>query len=239
MDNYHYSLIDAKVFTNEEITLYLKKQGIHLERDGQAENANLVEFNGWSGLMEGNSDFQEIYTHTKYNPNSNKIEYEFPVDKIENTGYTLYHNVQIINKNGNSRDLNVYFQYKNNAYSPVILTTTMTKTQLVKFKITCKLDNTATVISYIVLLRKCKYDIFHFNNSSRVFDLSFLIIKKMDGFYPIHQLLIHAGTSAPFAVLPDDSIGRINGVRGFSPLCSSSQFICPRLKSVLFSSTNV
>ena len=75
LDDYRFSLIDAKALTDREITLYLKKQGIHLDKDVLPSGQNSDEFNAYSSIMNGKTDFQEIFENTKYNPNSNKIEY--------------------------------------------------------------------------------------------------------------------------------------------------------------------
>ena len=75
INNYYYSLIDAKVLTKEEITLYLKNQGIHLTRDDCCEQ--LEDINVWD-RMNGESDYKEIYSNAKYN----NIDID-PLKKIE------------------------------------------------------------------------------------------------------------------------------------------------------------
>ena len=111
LQNYYFSLIDAKVLTKENIHLYLKKQGIHLSRDDCCQNYD--DFNVTNEVADFKSDFKEIYSNAKYRPSSNRISYTFPVDKIENIGYKLYHKVNVFNKNAGSQNLNVYLEYKN------------------------------------------------------------------------------------------------------------------------------
>ena len=111
LQNYYFSLIDAKVLTKENIHLYLKKQGIHLSKDDCCQN--YVDFNVTNEITNFNSDFKEIYSNAKYRTSSNRISYTFPVDKIENIGYKLYHKVNVFNKNAGSQNLNVYLEYKN------------------------------------------------------------------------------------------------------------------------------
>ena len=151
LDDYRFSLIDAKALTDREITLYLKKQGIHLDKDVLPSGQNSDEFNAYSSIMNGKTDFQEIFENTKYNPNSNRIEYYFPVDKIENTGYILYHKVWVINPNNNDPTLRIYFRYKKtNVLSPAIYSATMDQKAVpIELKITCKVQNDDTVITYI------------------------------------------------------------------------------------------
>ena len=112
LENYYYSLIDAKVLTKEEINLYIKKQGIHLTRDDCCQD--FETFNAWD-IMASKSDYQEIYSNAKYTSSSKKIEYNFPVDKIENVGYILYHNVWIINKKSIGQKLKIYFKYNDDS----------------------------------------------------------------------------------------------------------------------------
>ena len=66
LNNYHFSLIDAKVLTDKEITLYLKKQGIHLDKDVLPIGQNSDEFDAYSSIMNGKTEFQEIFENTKY-----------------------------------------------------------------------------------------------------------------------------------------------------------------------------
>ena len=111
LQNYYFSLIDAKVLTKENIHLYLKKQGIHLSRDDCCQNYD--DFNVINEITNFKSDFKEIYSNAKYRTSSNRISYTFPVDKIENIGYKLYHKVNVFNTNAGSRNLKVYLEYKN------------------------------------------------------------------------------------------------------------------------------
>ena len=119
LKNYEYNLIDAKVLTKEEITLYLKKQGIHLSYDDCCKE--LRDVNVWDNIMKEKSDFREIYSNAKYNESGNKITYKFPINKIENKGYTVSHKLWVINKNEGQTELSVYFNYEDNTISPQII----------------------------------------------------------------------------------------------------------------------
>ena len=92
---YEYNLIDAKVLTKEEITLYIKKQGIHLTYDDCCKTYSEIDV--WDE-MKSDSDLKEIYSNAKYNTDSNQITYKFPIQKIENRGYEVYHKLWVINK---------------------------------------------------------------------------------------------------------------------------------------------
>ena len=146
LNDYYYSLIDAKVLTSEEITLYLKKQGIHLSRD--ESGPRYTDINVWDDIMEDVSDFKEIYSNAKYNPSSNQIEYKFPVDKIENAGYTLYHNAWIINKETGTTTLKVTLKYTDNSLEE-IYSNNLGQKNLFQMKITCESENVNSVVTYI------------------------------------------------------------------------------------------
>ena len=105
-DDYQYNLVEAKVLTKELITLYIKKQGINLEQDECCQGFNT--FNAW-GLMETESELEEIYSNTVFNPTEKVLTYNFPVPRIENEGYTLYHKVWIFDKGEGSPQCNIYF----------------------------------------------------------------------------------------------------------------------------------
>ena len=145
LENYYYSLIDAKVLTKEEINLFIKKQGIHLTRDDCCQNKDT--FNAW-GIMKDESDYEEIYSNAKYIQGSDSIEYNFPVDKIENIGYTLYHKVWILNKEAPTQNLEVYFKYKDNTQEKILSKNNIQK-YLVNLEITCESKNIDSVITYI------------------------------------------------------------------------------------------
>ena len=145
LNDYYYSLIDAKVLTSEEITLYLKKQGIHLSRD--ESGPKYTDYNAWS-KMEAVSDFKEIYSNAKYNPSSNQIEYKFPVDKIENAGYTLYHNAWIINKETVTTTLKVKLKYTDNSLEE-IYSNNLGERNLFQTEITCESNIENSVVTYI------------------------------------------------------------------------------------------
>ena len=112
LKTYEFSLIEAKVLTKEEITLYLKKQGIHLTYDNCCKN--LADFNAWP-IMKDISDYEEIYSNAKYNLSSS-ITYKFPVQRIDNKGYTVYHKLWIIKKEPETieKTLNIFFDYVDN-----------------------------------------------------------------------------------------------------------------------------
>ena len=149
LNAYNYNLIDAKVLTNEEINLYIKKQGIHLKRDECCKNnATFIAYN----LIKSESDYEEIYSNTKYRPSNSQIEYKFPVDKLENIGYSLYHRVWIFNTETASRTLSVKLRYNNPALNLKTIVSNYNmaqRTKLFELQITCKSDNQASVISYI------------------------------------------------------------------------------------------
>ena len=85
-----YNLVDAKVLTRHLITLYLKKQGINLDRDNCCEG--YTTYDAWTAKnMEPESDLKEIYSHSVYTTGTNKLTYDFPVSTIETDGYLLHH----------------------------------------------------------------------------------------------------------------------------------------------------
>ena len=145
IQNYDYSLIDAKVLTKEEITLYSQKQGIHFTRDSCCQD--METFDAWTSWMTTKSDFKEIYSNAKYNPSSSRIEYDFPVDKIENKGYGLYHKLYIFDKDGSNPNVNVYLRYKDSSLAPENITPSING-NFYTIKITCeskKLPNNEVV----------------------------------------------------------------------------------------------
>ena len=112
VDDYEYNLADAKVLTNQLITLYIKKQGIVLDRDDCCldccSDSNIFNnFNAWSAMADI-SDHQEIYSNAIYKNNEKTLTYKFPVSKIENVGYTLFHKVWVFDPSG-SNQLSIYF----------------------------------------------------------------------------------------------------------------------------------
>ena len=106
LDEFQYNLIEAKVLTNKLITLYLKKQGINLDRDNCCESLEDVDV--WTNNMIEESQLEEIYTNAKYNIYSNEISYSFPVKRIEHKAYTVYHKLWIIDKNNGSPTCDIY-----------------------------------------------------------------------------------------------------------------------------------
>ena len=104
---YQYNLVEAKVLTKQLITLYIKKQGIPLDRDDCCEG--FTTFDAWKNRnMETDSDFEEIFNNTIYNPSENILTYKFPVPRIENPGFTLFHKVWVFDKDG-ANNCNIYF----------------------------------------------------------------------------------------------------------------------------------
>ena len=105
---YDFNLIEAKVLTKEEITLYLNKQGIHLTVDDCCKEQ--ADFNAWEERqMNEDSDYEEIYTNAKYIEYSNRITYKFPVQRIDNKGYYVYHKVWLFEpKSVDSKPYKVY-----------------------------------------------------------------------------------------------------------------------------------
>ena len=91
---YDFNLIEAKVLTKEEITLYLNNQGIHLTVDDCCKEE--TDFNAWTQRnMNLESNYEEIYTNAKYIGNNKKITYKFPISRIDNRGYSVHHRVWI------------------------------------------------------------------------------------------------------------------------------------------------
>ena len=112
LKNEEYSLIEAKVLTKEEITLYLKKQGIHLTYDYCCRDLKDVDV--WDKIKT-RSDYEEVYRHAKYNDGGNEITYNFPVQKIDNKGYSVYHKLWLFNPITNGyQALTIKINYSNN-----------------------------------------------------------------------------------------------------------------------------
>ena len=157
LDDYHYSLIDAKVLTKEEINLYIKKQGIHLTRDDCCLDDKT--FVGWPNPMDQVSDFEEIYRNAKFKEGSAQIDYTFPVGKIENIGYKLYHNVWILNPSIGTRKLNAYFKFKDSTRIQILNNINIDiGRKFFQFEITCKSDNDGSVIKYKNSINGLDYD---------------------------------------------------------------------------------
>ena len=147
INNYYYSLIDAKVLTKEDITLHLKKQGIHLTRDNSCITTD--DINIWDGIMEQESEFKEIYENARYNSGQKYIEYDFPVDKIENAGYTLYHKVRLINIEKKTVDLKITFIYTDGTIDE-ITESSVPPYYLFELEITCNVeDSTSHIVNYV------------------------------------------------------------------------------------------
>ena len=149
VQQYEYSLIEAKVLTNQEITLYLKKQGIHLTYDDCCKT--FTDLNAWDNNgMKDVSDYKEIYSNAKYNSNESTLTYKFPVQRIENRGYTVYHKLWIIDKNRQKPNLNIYFNYLDNVNRKKIYSQQQTTDKLfLTIEITCESTNTASTVTYI------------------------------------------------------------------------------------------
>ena len=116
-DDYQYNLVDAKVLTKELITLYIKRQGINLDKDDCCLDSSFKPYDAWKNNgMKGVSDLEEIYSNAVYKNGTNILTYNFPVPTIQNIGYTLYHKVRIFDKdngNGNgSPNCKIYFNDK-------------------------------------------------------------------------------------------------------------------------------
>ena len=112
VDEYQYNLIEAKVLTEDYITLYIKKQGIILDKDDCCEGYK--RFDAWENnvINKDISDLEEIYSHAVYTESTTTIttiSYKFPVSRIEHEDYTLYHKVYIFDKNKGNPSCNIYF----------------------------------------------------------------------------------------------------------------------------------
>ena len=142
-DEYQYNLVDAKVLTNQLITLYIKKQGISLDRDDCCSKTEYENFNAWS-KMEGISELKEIYLNAVYNKNDNKISYNFPVPLIQNENYTLYHKVWIFdNGDGNSK-----FDISFNDDAPIFSNIAFSDKKFVNIIITYDETNKEQIINF-------------------------------------------------------------------------------------------
>ena len=150
VQNYDYSLIEAKVLTKEKITLYLKKQGIHLTYDDCCKY--MEDFNAWS-IMAGSTDYKEVYSNAKYNSGGNSITYNFPVQKIENRGYMVYHKLWIINPkypSSSTATLNIYLNYKESGKPRLQLySDSMSDKIFIEIQISCVDNKQDTYITYI------------------------------------------------------------------------------------------
>ena len=148
--NYDYNLIEAKVLTKEEITLYLNKQGIHLTVDDCCKEE--TDFNAWANRdMETDSDYQEIYTNAKYiNIKSNRIKYKFPVRRIDNKGYKVYHKLWLFEpKNNGATNYKVYLN------NMEICSLNFTKKHFFELEISVESESEPLDINYINYA-KCK-----------------------------------------------------------------------------------
>ena len=155
LKTFEYNLIEAKVLTKEEITLYLKKQGIHLTYDDCCKN--FKDYNAWD-KMKSKSDLQEIYSYAKYNNNSNQISYKFPVQKLENRGYSAYHKVFLIDKNSGRHRVNVYLEYLDSSLPrDPLCDYNMNEVTLFELEITCNSETTPLTIDYDNYVT-CKFD---------------------------------------------------------------------------------
>ena len=105
-----YNLVDAKVLTRDRITLYIKKQGINLVVDDCCEETNYVRFKAWEEIpnLESDSDLQEILNHAIFN-NAGVLSYNFPVQRIETSNYTVYHKFWVFDQIGNNENCKLYF----------------------------------------------------------------------------------------------------------------------------------
>ena len=72
----------------------------------------MADFNAWP-IMKDVSDYEEIYSNAKYNLFSS-ITYKFPVQRIDNKGYTIYHKLWIIKKEDEPKTLSIFFDYVDN-----------------------------------------------------------------------------------------------------------------------------
>ena len=105
---YQYNLVDAKVLTNEKITLYIKKQGINLDVDDCCLNYN--KFKAWDSFpLSSETDLKEILNNATYSTASNVLTYKFPVQKIETSYYEVHHKLWIFDINKSTRQCFIYF----------------------------------------------------------------------------------------------------------------------------------
>ena len=147
LQNYEYSLIEAKVLTKEEITLYLKKQGIHLTYDYCCRD--LTDIDVWDKLKD-KSDYEEVYRHAKYNTNGGDIEYDFPVQKIENRGYTVNHKLWIVNPRfSGPRELTIKINFSNNNILPFKVNPMVGEIAFISIKIIAKSNDINEYDNYI------------------------------------------------------------------------------------------
>ena len=108
--SHQYNLVDAKVLTNEKILLYIKKQGINLEKDECCQdNDDFVTYNAWSTTLESETDLKEIHSYSRYNKNSNILSYNFPLPRIETSDYEVHHKLWLFDKSNGSPQCEIYF----------------------------------------------------------------------------------------------------------------------------------
>ena len=101
LEEFQYNLVDSKVLTKESITLYLKKQGIKLDRDNCCTSSDYSTLNAWAKYqLESESDLKEIYSNAIYNNQGNILTYNFPVKRIEHIDYEVYHKLYIFDNDG-------------------------------------------------------------------------------------------------------------------------------------------
>ena len=154
---YQYNLVDAKVLTNEKITLYIKKQGINLDVDDCCLNYN--KFKAWDSfpLLSSETDLKEILNNATYSTASNVLTYKFPVQKIETSYYEVHHKLWIFDINKSTRQCFIYF---NDDTSNTLLVTLGGGKELVdlkieyqpndKMKITCDPGGSNIIIDYSI-----------------------------------------------------------------------------------------
>ena len=174
--NFDYSLIEAKVLTKEEITLYIKKQGIHLDYDNCCKNLQNIDL--WP-FMKDVSDLEEVYSNGKYNIDGNELTYKFPVNIIENRGYSVYHKLWINHpSNQYPNILTIYFNYVDNnlgSSGRVYLANNIgiDKKVFVVIEITCKSNITSTTPPYNIIYPNDVAIKFYRNGIDKIYDRTF------------------------------------------------------------------
>ena len=107
---YQYNLVEAKVLTQEKITLYIKKQGINLVVDGCCPGYKT--FPAWDTLnIETETDLKEIHNNAKYSDEGSEfvLSYDFPVPRIETKYYEVHHKIWIFDISNGGPFCLIYF----------------------------------------------------------------------------------------------------------------------------------
>ena len=90
-------LITAKYFTLNTIKEYILNQGISLDKETSCNFQSMTNYLSYSSISNLNTDFKELYSNIVYDEDKNNIECDFPIQKVLNSKYILYHSLYLIN----------------------------------------------------------------------------------------------------------------------------------------------